>query len=101
LVRHDPVLDTWKYYQHDEHNPNSLVNTTTWFVFQDRDGILWVSTYGGLSRLDPATLQFTNYRHDPDNPDSLGFDILSQIRQDAAGMLWQIVWRVPASAQCR
>lgn len=88
LVRHDPVLDTWKYYQHDEQNPNSLANNTTWFVFQDRDGILWVSTYGGLSRFDPATEQFTNYRNDPNNPNSPGFDILSQIRQDAAGMLW-------------
>ena len=88
LVRHDPVLDTWTFYQHDEKNPNSLAHNATWYVFQDRDGILWVSTFGGLSRFDPATEQFANYRHDPDNPNSLGYDILSQIRQDAAGMLW-------------
>lgn len=88
LVRHDPVLDTWKYYQHDENNPNSLANNTTWHVFQDRDGILWVSSYGGLSRFDPATEQFTNYHHDPNDPGSLSFDVLSQITQDADGMLW-------------
>ncbi|MET0122397.1 MAG: two-component regulator propeller domain-containing protein [Candidatus Thiodiazotropha sp. 6PLUC9] len=88
LVRHDPVLNSWKFYQHDESNPNSLAHNTTWFVFEDRDGILWVSTFGGLSRFDPATEQFTNYRHEPNNPYSLGYDILSQIRQDADGMLW-------------
>jgi len=88
LVRHDPVLDTWTYYRHDPNNPNSLANDTTWYVFQDRDGIFWVSTFGGLSRFDPTTEQFTNYRHDPNNPDSLAFDTLAQIAQDADGMLW-------------
>ncbi len=88
LVRHAPELNTWTFYQHDEKNPNSLAHNTTWYVFQDRDGILWVSTFGGLSRFDPATERFTNYRHDPNNPNSLGYDILSQIKQDAAGMLW-------------
>jgi signal transduction histidine kinase/CheY-like chemotaxis protein/streptogramin lyase len=88
LVRHDPVLNTWKFYQHDEKNPRSLAHNTTWYVFQDRDGMLWISTFGGLSRFDPVTEQFTNYRHDPDNPDSLAYDIVSQVRQDAAGMLW-------------
>jgi signal transduction histidine kinase/ligand-binding sensor domain-containing protein/CheY-like chemotaxis protein len=88
LVRHDPELDTWTFYQQDENNPNSLAHNTTWSVFQDRDGILWVSTFGGLSRFDPATEQFTNYRHDPNNPNSVGYNTLSQIKQDAAGMLW-------------
>lgn len=88
LVRYNPVLDTWKFYQHDDKNPNSLINNTTWFVLQDRDGMLWVSTYGGLSRLNPATGKFTNYRHDPNNPNSLGYDIVSEVQQDAAGNLW-------------
>lgn len=88
LVRYDPVRDTWKFYQHHDKNPNSLVNNTTWFVFQDRAGMLWVSTYGGLSRLDPKTGTFTNYRHDPNNPNSLGYDIVSQVRQDSSGNFW-------------
>lgn len=88
LVRHDPVLNTWKFYQHDEKNPNSLAHNTTWFVFQDREGILWISTFGGLSRFDPATEQFTTYRNHPSNPNSLGYNIVSQIKQDANGMLW-------------
>ncbi|MEJ2404980.1 MAG: two-component regulator propeller domain-containing protein [Candidatus Thiodiazotropha sp.] len=57
LVRYDPVHDTWKYYQHDEHNPNSLANDTLWWLYEDREGILWVSTFDGLSRFDPATEQ--------------------------------------------
>ncbi|WP_165495846.1 two-component regulator propeller domain-containing protein [Marinobacter halodurans] len=88
LVRHDPELNTWKYYRHDENNPNSLADNTTWFVLQDRDGILWIGTFGGLSRFDPATEQFTNYRHDPSNPDSLSYNVVNPIRQDDAGMLW-------------
>ncbi|MGD8837241.1 MAG: two-component regulator propeller domain-containing protein, partial [Desulfobacteraceae bacterium] len=88
LVRHDPVLNTWKYYQHDDNNPNSLANDTLWLLFQDRDGILWVSTFDGLSRFDPAREQFTNYLHDPDNPNSLGSAVAGQIQQAADGKLW-------------
>ena len=88
LVRHDPVRNTWKYYQHDDKNPNSLAHNTTWFVFQDRNGILWVSTFGGLSRFDPATEQFTNYLNDPNNPNSLANPVATQVQQATDGMLW-------------
>ncbi len=88
LVRHDPELNSWKFYQHDEKNSNSLAHNTTWYVFQDRDGILWISTFGGLSRFDPTTEQFTNYRHGPNDINIPGHNILTQIKQDAAGMLW-------------
>ncbi|HEX9922641.1 MAG TPA: two-component regulator propeller domain-containing protein, partial [Anaerolineae bacterium] len=88
LVRYDPVLNTWKYYQHDENNPNSLANDTLWLLFEDRDGILWVSTFDGLSRFDPATEQFTNYFHDPNNANSLGSTVAGQVQQAADGTLW-------------
>jgi signal transduction histidine kinase/CheY-like chemotaxis protein/streptogramin lyase len=88
LVRHDPVLNTWKYYQHDDDNPNSLANDTLWLLFQDRDGILWISTFDGLSRFDPATEQFTNYFHDPNDPNSLGGTVAGQVQQAADGSLW-------------
>jgi ligand-binding sensor domain-containing protein len=85
LVRYDPVLDTWKYYQHDEQNPNSLVHNTTWFVFQDRDGILWVSTDGGLSRFDPATGKAVNFTPEQHGLSSLTSDLIYQDRQ---GTIW-------------
>ena len=88
LVRYDPVHDTWKYYQHDEHNPNSLPNDTLWWLYEDRDGLLWVSTFDGLSRFDPATEQFTNYIHDPDDPNSLGGTVAGQVIQNDDGSFW-------------
>lgn len=88
LLRHDPVLNTWKYYQHDDNNPNSLANDTLWLLYEDRDGILWVSTFDGLSRFDPATEQFTNYLHDPENPNSLGGTVAGQVQQAADGSFW-------------
>ncbi len=88
LVRYDPVHDIWKYYQHDEHNPNSLANDTLWWLYEDRDGILWVSTFDGLSRFDPATEQFTNYIHNPDDPNSLGGTVAGQLIQNDDGSFW-------------
>ncbi len=88
LVRYDPVHETWKYYQHDENNPNSLANDTLWLLYEDRDGILWVSTFDGLSRFDPATEQFTNYIHDPNDPNSLGGTVAGQVIQNDDGTFW-------------
>jgi hypothetical protein len=48
-------------------------------MLEDRDAILWISTFGGLSRFDPTTEQFTNYRHDPDNPDSIASNNLNYL----------------------
>ncbi|MBN0988197.1 hybrid sensor histidine kinase/response regulator [Amphritea pacifica] len=88
LVRYDPVHDSWKYYQHDKNNPNSLANDTLWLLYEDRDGILWVSTFDGLSRFDPATEQFTNYLHNPDDPTSLGATVAGQVIQNNDGSFW-------------
>ena len=88
LVRYDPVHDSWKYYQHDERNPNSLPNDTLWWLYEDRDGLLWVSTFDGLSRFDPATEQFTNYLHNPDDPNSLGGTVAGQLIQNDDGSFW-------------
>ncbi|WP_175483555.1 hybrid sensor histidine kinase/response regulator [Amphritea atlantica] len=88
LVRYDPENDSWKYYQHDENNPNSLANDTLWLLYEDRDGILWVSTFNGLSRFDPATEQFTNYLHNPDDPNSLGGTVAGQVIQNDDGSFW-------------
>jgi signal transduction histidine kinase/ligand-binding sensor domain-containing protein/DNA-binding NarL/FixJ family response regulator len=66
----------------------ALAGNNVWFAFEDRDGMMWVSSQGGLARLDPKTGKSTIYRHDPLRPDSLANPIPTQVVQDKEGMLW-------------
>jgi signal transduction histidine kinase/ligand-binding sensor domain-containing protein/DNA-binding response OmpR family regulator len=99
LVRHDPVLNTWKYYQlvsgrsvrylHDENDDASLSHNFVVHVMRDSRGQLWVSTWGGgLNRFDEQNQQFIRYRSDPHDPDSLSNDLALYFSEDRSGALW-------------
>ena len=55
-------------------------------LYQDQDGILWISTENGLNRYDGAKM--TCYYHDEDNPHSLAHDFVRYVYQDRAGHLY-------------
>jgi ligand-binding sensor domain-containing protein/serine phosphatase RsbU (regulator of sigma subunit) len=76
-------------YKHDPDDPRSLGHNQVMGLLEDRDGSIWVGTFGGgLSRFDPATGQFTRFRHDPDDPRSLSHDFVGPLYQDAENVLW-------------
>jgi ligand-binding sensor domain-containing protein/serine phosphatase RsbU (regulator of sigma subunit) len=76
-------------FKHDPQNPNSLSNDNAGNLFIDRDGIIWIGTWGGgLNRLDPRTEQFTHYLHNPADPASLSSDRVQTIFEDQSGNLW-------------
>ena len=74
---------------HDPNDINSLASSVLDFVYQDPQGILWVSTtHSGLNRIDRSARAVTHYRHDPNNPDSVGLDDIWDIRPSRDGGLW-------------
>ncbi len=66
----------------------SLPDDTVQALCEDRSGALWVATWGGLARLDPARGTFTVYRHDPEDPSSLDSDAVVSVYQDRRGQIW-------------
>jgi signal transduction histidine kinase/ligand-binding sensor domain-containing protein/CheY-like chemotaxis protein/HPt (histidine-containing phosphotransfer) domain-containing protein len=54
----------------------------------DRDDALWITTRGGLHRLDPARRKVTTFRHDPADSASLADNIARPILEDRHGRLW-------------
>jgi signal transduction histidine kinase/ligand-binding sensor domain-containing protein/DNA-binding response OmpR family regulator len=54
----------------------------------DRDDALWVTTRGGLHRLDPTRRHVTTYRHDPADSASLADNIVRPMLEDRQGRLW-------------
>ena len=74
---------------HDPNDTNSLASTVLDFVYQDPQGIVWVSTtHSGLNKVDRSAHTVTHYRHDPNNPDSPGLDDIWQIAPGRDGSLW-------------
>jgi signal transduction histidine kinase/ligand-binding sensor domain-containing protein len=57
-------------------------------ITQDTAGLLWVTTLGGLYRLDPASGEIQHYSHDPNDPSSLSSKNLSYCGEDKSGTFW-------------
>jgi signal transduction histidine kinase len=72
-------------YQHDEADPSSLSQNVVFSIHEDRAGVLWVGTLGGISLWDPVNNRFTHYAHDPDDPQSLSHNWVIAIYEDPAG----------------
>jgi PAS domain S-box-containing protein len=76
-------------YQHDPADPHSLSHDMAVFVFEDREGLLWVGTGGGgVSKLDLQPKQFALYQHEPGNPNSLAANDVRALYEDRFGDLW-------------
>lgn len=68
---------------------NHLSSDRVYCLLEDRDGSIWIGTYGGgLDNYNPATGKFTHYRHQPSLPGSLPDDNIRSLYLDSAGTLW-------------
>ncbi len=76
------------HYQNDQLNPKSLISNRVECVFADHNGIIWVGTWSGLDRLDPATGIFTHFRSKPGDHESLSDNIVFSILEDHEGTIW-------------
>jgi signal transduction histidine kinase/ligand-binding sensor domain-containing protein len=91
LNKFDRDTHTFKAYQHDPNNPNSLSDDHVRVILESPDapGILWIATYkGGLNRFDTNTETFIRYQHDPQEANSLCNDLIWAMYEDRAGDLW-------------
>ena len=75
-------------YRHDPQDPNSLSSDAVRAVLEDRSGMLWTGTFGGLDRLDRRTGQTTHYRHDAADAHSISSNLVTKLLEDHTGTLW-------------
>lgn len=84
---------SFEHYLAQEGDPNSLTGNSVSKIIEDRDGKIWIATYGGVNRLEgidaSGKAQFTSFRYNKDQPaKSLASPIVLAMFQDRSGVLW-------------
>src|SRR5690606_35358423 len=76
----------WQPYRHEAGNPSSVGQDIVFDVFESRDKVLWIGTYGGgLSRAVLSQQHFGLHQQDDDG---LNSNIIFPIHQDRDGVVW-------------
>ena len=65
---------------------DGLSQDTIFFIFQDRQGFLWLGTQDGLNRYDGY--RFRIFRNDPADPESLSHNTVLCVQESPDGTLW-------------
>jgi PAS domain S-box-containing protein len=83
LIRFDPKTGLLKRFRHSPTDPFSLSRDNVVQLFIDHAGRLWIATFDGLDRFDPATSRFTVYKLDPQSAAQV-----NAVKEDPQGALW-------------
>ena len=80
---------TFKHYNNNPLDTNSLSDNFILSICEDHEGILWIGTNGGgLNRFDPGKEEFIHFRYIPNNPSSILGDFINHIFEDSKDILW-------------
>lgn len=80
---------SFKIYDYDPTDINSLTAGYFYSLEQDKNGLLWMNSESqGIYSFNPVTGKFVNYRHDPQTINSLADDLTTGLVTDKAGNIW-------------
>ncbi|NOZ45490.1 MAG: response regulator [Chlorobi bacterium] len=80
---------SFKIYNHNPFNSNSISSNKVSKILQDSDGIIWIGTWGGgLNKFDPKTERFITYKNDPADPNTISNNKAQTLFIDKDSILW-------------
>ncbi|NIJ54213.1 two-component regulator propeller domain-containing protein [Dyadobacter arcticus] len=82
--RIDPISGEVKHFMHDLKNENSLADNAIADIFEDEEGIVWITNRAGLNKFDPRTEKFTLYSE----ADGLPTDNTVSLLPGQKGEIW-------------
>lgn len=86
---YDRAFQRKNNYRNDVDNLLSLSSDGVYDLMTDREGILWVATYGGgVNKLDPYGNVFRHLTHIPNTKQSLAHPFTRAILEDEEGRIW-------------
>ncbi len=89
LARHDGY--SYKLFQHNPRDSNSISGNYIYCVTEDREGDLWIETSEkGLNRYIRNEGRFVRYRANPKA--TFSDDIVPWVFLDSGGELWVACW---------
>ena len=88
LFRIDPVTGAVTHYLHEINNPRSLSDNSVTGLFEDHTGILWITTRGGVDRLNVQQPLPTHFVRIPGQANSLRDDHVMALMPGRDGGLW-------------
>lgn len=83
--------DGYKFiiYRNDRRNDRSISDNFITDMVEDRDGNIWVATWGGgLNEFIREKEQFVHYKLQPENPGGISSNFISSIVMDQRGNIW-------------
>ncbi|MBC7653785.1 MAG: response regulator, partial [Oligoflexus sp.] len=83
----DKTNQLFKHYK-AKSSANSLISNIIRKIIVDKEGLLWISTFNGISVFDPVKQTFKNLTYNPDNPTSLNQNSIYDLYQDKNGSIW-------------
>jgi len=79
----------FKRYVYNPNDPFSLNDNRVYAIYEDRNGVLWIGTFGGgLSRFDMKNERFITYKNIPGDETSISDNRVMSIYEDKNGSLW-------------
>ena len=78
------------WYPTEKHKNIYNSNNPYWLlsILEDREGIFWLGTAGGVVEFNRQTEKFTLFQHDSKNSESLADNTVLSICEDQSGLLW-------------
>jgi streptogramin lyase len=84
-----PSKIRFKKYKNDPNDPFSLSDDRVYSIYEDKDKVLWIGTFGGgLNRFDKKKEKFVSYKNIAGDESSLSDNRVMSIYEDSNGILW-------------
>ncbi|QXP78616.1 MULTISPECIES: two-component regulator propeller domain-containing protein [Winogradskyella] len=89
LYKFNPILNSFKHFDYDAKNENSISSRQINAVYQDNFNVFWVGTaQGGINKLDLLQKPFYSYTNNPYDKFSIGDNLITSILEDNNGKIW-------------
>ncbi|WP_178984313.1 hybrid sensor histidine kinase/response regulator transcription factor [Winogradskyella helgolandensis] len=89
LYKFNPILNSYKHFNFDPKNKNSISSHQINAVYQDSFDVLWLGTaQGGINKLDLYQKPFYSYTNNPYDKFSIGDNLITSILEDNNGKVW-------------
>ena len=87
LIKYSLNEDKVERYVNNPYDNESLINNSIQSVYRDKDGLMWIGTYNGISIANPNE-RFIHYKKLPGQKDTLSGNSIGGIYEDKDGDMW-------------